>query len=171
VRCQLAPTLSLVSWDPPRDFSHDPLGVALRPPFLGWWTLSGSAGHCVRPIVERRVTVQPRCSQGFRRHAGVARTIRAAVSRMCPGRQATGAAATSRRRKAEPWFRSERRVVRSQPVGGLTARPGGPSEPGQPCQTSPSRSTERATKTRSARPPKPGRFMSGPSKLELCEKA
>jgi hypothetical protein len=79
-----------------------------------------------------------------------------------------------RRRKPPPnpgFLRLKRRVVRSQPVGGRTARPGGPSEPGQPCQTSPSRSTERATKTRSARSPKPGRFMSGPSKLELCEKA
>jgi hypothetical protein len=159
VRCQLAPTLSLVGTL--RATSRTTLSASRSdPPFLGWWTLSGSAGHCVRPIVERRVTVEPRCSQGFRRHAGVARTIRAAVSRMRPGRQATGAAATSRRRKAEPWFRSERRVVRSQPVGGLTARPGGSSEPGQPCQTSPSRSTERA----------PNRAAPDPQSLEdLCQ--
>ena len=86
------------------------------------------------------------------------------------GRQATGAAATNRRRKAKAWVRSERRVVRSQPVGGRTARPGGPSEPDQPCQTSPSRSTERGTKTRSARSPKARKIYVRAFKVRVVRK-
>ena len=144
---------------------------AQTPRFLDGGRLTGQPAIAFVQLVERRVTVQPRCSQGFRRHAGVARTIRSGLYLGCvlDGRR------PERRQPAD----GAKRNRGSDPSAGWSgASPWRPySAAGRAIGTGPavpdgsSRCTERATQTRSARSPKPGRFMSGPSKFELCEKA